>query len=96
MPWLSVSFSSFSSAPPGSDPQPLLPSLDSVPSVLPSWLFSSHHPPPPTPGIGSQASRMTFMGMSWVGVRTVPISTPVVSGMTMAAKDSTTGSVRLD
>lgn len=52
--------------------------------------------PPPQPGIGSQASRMTFMGMGWVGVRTVPISTLMASGMTMPAKDSTTGSARLD
>ncbi|XP_042111573.1 C-type lectin domain family 10 member A isoform X4 [Ovis aries] len=62
-----------------------------------NWLFSSHtNPPPPQPGIGSQASRMTFMGMGWAGVRTVPISTPMASGMTMPAKDPTAGSARLD
>lgn len=40
--------------------------------------FPLTNPPPPS-GIGSQASQMTFMGMSWVGVRTVPISTLMVN-----------------
>ena len=65
VPWLSVPFSSFSSAPPGSDPQPLLPSLDSVPSVLPSWLFSSHHPRPPPQEL--EARPAGWLSWAWAG-----------------------------
>lgn len=64
----------FSSAPPGVWPTALLSNLDSVLSVLPSWLFSSHATLPPQPGWKPGQPRMTFMGMGWA-VRLVPIST---------------------
>lgn len=49
---------------------------------------------PLSSGTGSQASRTTGMDTGWVGARTVPISTPMASGMTTPARGPTAGCAR--